>query len=154
MQSGGTDGRVTHEHNGHGTTGEMESVTTGAAETSPGRPWTTITRPTASAGDTSPARTASLRRYRNFMLLWTGQVVSSVGSSVAVLVYPLLALAATRSPAQAGIVGSVGVGVGTLPLLPAGAWVDRYQVKPLLIGCDLVRAATTASIAIALATGG
>lgn len=128
-------------------------MTKHVTETSPGQPRTSSTTPSASAEGAPPTGTASLRRNRNFMLLWTGQVVSSVGSSVAVLVYPLLALAATGSPAQAGIVGSVGVGVGTLLLLPAGAWVDRYRVKPLLIGCDVVRAATTASIAIAVVTG-
>jgi len=40
------------------------------------------------------------------MLLWSGQVVSTLGSSASQVVYPLLILALTASPAAAGIAGS------------------------------------------------
>jgi len=46
-----------------------------------------------------------LRKNRDFILLWSGQVVSTVGSEVSQLAYPLLVLALTHSPRDAGIVG-------------------------------------------------
>src|SRR5436190_108638 len=97
--------------------------------------------------------TAPLRRNRDFVLLWTGQAVSAVGSSVASIVYPLLALAATGSAAQAGAVGFAGMAATALVRLPAGVLADRYPLKPLMIGSDLVRTAATAAIVTEIVTG-
>ena len=44
----------------------------------------------------------SLWQNRNYMLLWSGQVVSVIGSGTVQIVYPLLILALTNSPAAAG----------------------------------------------------
>jgi hypothetical protein len=44
-----------------------------------------------------------LWRSRDFLLLWTGQVVSTVGTRVSGLAYPLIVLAITGSAAQAGL---------------------------------------------------
>ena len=49
-----------------------------------------------------------LRRNRDFMLLWSGQVVSALGSRVSSVAFPLLVLALTGSPSKAGIVGFAG----------------------------------------------
>ena len=46
------------------------------------------------------------RRNRDFMLLWSGQVVSSLGSAVSSVAFPLLVLALTGSLAKAGLAGS------------------------------------------------
>jgi hypothetical protein len=61
-------------------------------------------RATMSAG--SAARNVPLRRNRDFMLLWSGQVVSTVGMRVSALAYPLLVLYLTGSPLQADLVAS------------------------------------------------
>jgi len=45
-----------------------------------------------------------LSRNRDFALLQFGQLLSRAGSGMSGVAYPLLALAATGSPAQAGIV--------------------------------------------------
>jgi MFS family permease len=94
-----------------------------------------------------------LRRNRDFLLLWTGQAVSLVGSSVAAIVYPLLALAATGSAALAGLVGFAGMPVAALLRLPAGVLADRYPLRRLMVVADLVRAATTAWIVVAVVAG-
>jgi MFS family permease len=107
--------------------------------------------PVPGAGAPGPA--VPLRRNRDFLLLWTGQTVSAVGSSVAAIVYPLLALAATGSAALAGVVGFVGMAVSALLRLPSGVLADRYRLKPLMVGADLVRVATTASIVVAVLSG-
>ena len=45
-----------------------------------------------------------LRRNRDFLLLQAGQLLSATGSQSALVAYPLLVLAATGSPALAGLV--------------------------------------------------
>ena len=94
-----------------------------------------------------------LRRNREFVLLWTGLVVSTLGSRVSATAYPLLVLALTGSPADAGLAGFLA----TLPYLvfqlPAGAVVDRVDRRRLMIVCDAGRAAALASLVAALATG-
>jgi MFS family permease len=94
-----------------------------------------------------------LRRNRDFMILWTSQVLSTVGTRVSSIAYPLLVLAVTGSPAQAGLV----VFAQTLPYLlvslPAGALVDRWDRRRLMIICEVGRALALGSVAAALAFG-
>jgi predicted MFS family arabinose efflux permease len=91
-----------------------------------------------------------LRRNRDFFLLWVGQALSELGSQTTTVAYPLLVLAMTGSPAQAGIVGVAK----TLPLLlfavPAGAFADRVDRKLLLIACDVARAVALATLVAAI----
>lgn len=100
-----------------------------------------------------PDRTAlSLWRNRDYMLLWSGQVVSVLGSGISGIAFPLLVLALTHSPAQAGLVGAVG-GLPYLILsLPAGALVDRWDRKRVMILCDVGRGINAATIPAAAAT--
>jgi MFS family permease len=95
----------------------------------------------------------SLWLNRDFTLLWLGQVLSDVGGRVSGIAFPLLVLTTTGSPARAGIVGAAG----TLPLLvltlPAGALVDRWDRKRLMVVADSVRCAALTSIAVALTLG-
>jgi MFS family permease len=96
----------------------------------------------------------SLGRNREFMLLWSGQALSSLGSQVSLVAYPLLVLAVTGSPAKAGVVGfALQVPIAVLAL-PAGALADGVNRKHLMVACDGVRALALASIPIALAAGG
>ena len=56
---------------------------------------------------TKRKRPVPLWRNLDYMLLWGGQVVSNVGTQVSTLAFPLLILALTRSPAQAGLAGAL-----------------------------------------------
>lgn len=95
----------------------------------------------------------SLWRNRDYLLLWSGQGVSTLGSQASQLALPLLILAATGSPAKAGILGALrGLGY-VLFGLPAGALVDRWNRKRVMILCDLGRAAAFASLVVALGLG-
>jgi MFS family permease len=95
-------------------------------------------------------RVRPLWRNRDFLLLWSGQAISTVGTRISSLAYPLLVLAVTGSPAQAGLVGFAQ----TLPFLvwylPAGALVDRWNRKWVMLVADAGRAAALGSVAGAL----
>jgi hypothetical protein len=95
----------------------------------------------------------SLWRNRDFLLLWLGQAVSAIGGEVSSLAVPLLVLALTRSPQQAGIVAATGALPPLLLSLPAGVLVDRLDRKRLMIACDVLRAVNLAGIPVALALG-
>ena len=103
----------------------------------------------------SPSRRPkrSLWRNRDFILLWSGQVVSTIGTRVTGVAYPLLVLAETHSPARAGIVGFAQTLPYMLFYLPAGALVDRWDRKRTMIAADAGRTLALGSLAIALALG-
>lgn len=103
---------------------------------------------------TEPARSfVPLWCNRDYMLLWCGQLVSSTGSQISLLAFPLLVLAVTGSPAQAGIVGALRGLPFALLCLPAGALVDRWDRKKVMLICDSGRALALASIPLALWLG-
>jgi MFS family permease len=87
------------------------------------------------------------------MLLWSGQVISSVGTQVSDLALPLLVLYLTGSPAQAGLVGAMSALPYVIFCLPAGALVDRWDRKRTMILCDSVRAVSLGSLPLAYALG-
>jgi MFS family permease len=97
--------------------------------------------------------TQPLRKNRDFILLQSGQVLSTIGSESTVIAYPLLALAMTHSPAKAGIVGFARVAPWGVFGLVAGLAVDRFPRKRMMIVSDVVRACALASIVVAVAVG-
>lgn len=99
-----------------------------------------------------PGRT-SLWRNRDYMLLWSGQLLSNIGSQVSQMAFPLLVLAITFSPAQAGIAGALRGLPFALLCLPAGALVDRWDRKKVMLLCDTGRALALGSIPVALWLG-
>src|SRR5579863_5698432 len=110
-------------------------------------------RSTAGSATRPPAGPVPLRRNRDFMVLWSSQVVSRVGSRVTSIAFPLLVLAVTHSPAKAGVVGFAQTLPFLLLYLPAGAFIDRWDLKRTMLLCDAGRAAALGSIAITAALG-
>ncbi len=98
-------------------------------------------------------RPKSLWLNRDYMLLWSGQMVSNVGTQVSTLAFPLLILALTHSPAQAGFAGALRALPYLIFSLPAGALIDRWDRKRVMILCDTGRAISLASIPVALVLG-
>ena len=84
-------------------------------------------------------------------MLWSGQVVSTIGTRVTGVAFPLLVLAETHSPAKAGIVGFAQTLPYMLFYLPAGALVDRWDRKRTMIVADAGRTLALGSLAVALA---
>ena len=94
-----------------------------------------------------------LWRNRDYILLWSGQMISSVGSRVSMLALPLFVLALTHSPAQAGLIAAMRGLPYALLILPAGALIDRWNRKRVMILCDIGRAIALGSIPLALVLG-
>jgi MFS family permease len=103
------------------------------------------------AGISMQAR--SLWHNRDFLILWSGQLVSAFGSRIAVFAAPLLVVALTGSPALAGLLSALGALPTVVLSLPAGALVDRWNRKWVMVVCDCGRAMAIGSIAVASAFG-
>ena len=91
-----------------------------------------------------------LWHHSGFLLLWSGQTVSQVGSQVTLWALPLLAVLLLRvTPFQMGLL----VLMGNLPLLlvgiAAGVWVDHMPYRRVLITADVGRAFLISSIPVA-----
>src|SRR5690349_3793074 len=97
--------------------------------------------------------TPPLSRNRDFVLLWVGEAVSTFGSQMSLVAYPLLVLGMTGSPAKAGVAAFVNRVPIFLFQLHAGALADRWSRKRVLVLTDLGRAAVVGSVAIALLIG-
>lgn len=82
----------------------------------------------------SPPRPPSLRRNLDFQVLWAGGAVSQLGSSMSFFVFPLLGYAISGSTAQAALVETAYALGCVVAQLPAGALVDRWNRRTVLLG--------------------
>ena len=88
------------------------------------------------------------------MLLWSGQSVSEVGSSVTLLALPLTAVVVLRASTFAvGLLTSASTLAFALIALPAGALVDRWAKRRLMIWCDVARLVIIGSVPLAAVLG-
>jgi MFS family permease len=94
-----------------------------------------------------------LWQNRDFLLLWSGQTVSNIGTQVSQLAFPLVVLFLTHSPVQAGVVGALRALPSVLLSLPVGALIDRWDRKRVMVLCDSGRALALGSIPVAAILG-
>jgi predicted MFS family arabinose efflux permease len=91
-----------------------------------------------------------LWRHRDFLLLWSAQGVSAVGSRITRTALPMAAILVAGA-------GALDLGLLAVALtLPralfawlGGGWVDRHRRRPVLIGTDVVRAVALLAIPVA-----
>ena len=102
---------------------------------------------------TTRTATPSLRRNRDFVTLWGGQVVSTLGARISATAMPLLVLATTGSPADAGLVGAAGTLPFLIAHLPAGPLVDRWNRRRILLTSEVVAGLALATVPIAVWLG-
>jgi MFS family permease len=96
----------------------------------------------------------SLWRHRDFMLLWGGQTVSEMGSSVTQLALPLTAVVLLKaSTFEVGLLTSAATLAFALIALPAGAIVDRHTKRGIMLACDVARVLIIGSVPLAWALG-
>lgn len=109
--------------------------------------------------DTSPDDEAPqpplkpLRRNAAFIRLWLGAGVSRFGATVGMTAYPLLALWYTNSATLTGLVTFAGALPNFLIQLPAGALVDRWDRRKLMLWCDVLGGLSIAGVALAVFFG-
>lgn len=89
-----------------------------------------------------------LRRNRDFLLLQTGLLLSSAGSQMTAIAYPLLVLALTGSPAKAGVVAFVRFLAMAVLALPAGIAADRWNRRRLMIAAHATRACVIGTLGV------
>lgn len=94
-----------------------------------------------------------LWRQREYMLLWSGQVVTTLGAQASGIVYPLLILALTGSPAQASWAAALRMVPYLVLILPVGALIDRWDRRRVMLWCHLGRGLAVASLPLAMALG-
>ncbi len=87
-----------------------------------------------------------LYRNRDFVLLQSGLLLSSAGSQMTAIAYPLLVLALTGSAAKAGVVAFLRLLAMALFALPAGLAADRFDRRLLMIAAHAVRAVAIGSL--------
>jgi hypothetical protein len=96
---------------------------------------------------------ATLWRNRDFNLLWVSQSLSDLGTAISALAVPLLVLALTHSPVQAGLVGTIGLVATVLCRLPAGVLVDRVDRRRIMLVCDAVRLVAYLALGVIILDG-
>lgn len=80
-------------------------------------------------------------------------MISLTGTGVSQFAFPVLMLVITGSPVQMGLMAALRGVPFALLALPAGALVDRWDRKRLMIVCDAIRALVFGGLALALALG-
>ena len=110
--------------------------------------------PSAISGSRQPA-SPSLWRDADFRSLWAGQTASQFGEQASLIVLPLLAVLALNADAtELGVLRAVGqVPLLLIPLF-AGAWVDRWRTRTVMVLADLGRALALTGCALVCFFGG
>ncbi|MCH7586695.1 MAG: MFS transporter [Chloroflexi bacterium] len=78
-------------------------------------------------------------RNRNFTFLWLGQLVSTIGSSLATLAASILVFRLTGSALSVGLMLMATAAPSLVVGLIAGVFVDRFDRKRIMIAADLLR---------------
>ena len=92
-----------------------------------------------------------LRRNRDFVLLQISQLVSSGGSQITAIAYPLLVLSLTGSSAKAGLVAFARLLPTALLSLPAGLAADHWNRRRLMIAAHALRAVAVGTLGVLVA---
>lgn len=82
---------------------------------------------------TIPTAAPALWRQRNYLLWLASDTGSALGIAIHSFAIPLIALFITDSPAQAGIIGALGMIGRMIGTLPGGVIADRYNRRKLMM---------------------
>lgn len=99
------------------------------------------------------AHGSAWRQY-DFRLLLIGQTTGQLGAQISGVAIPLLAVLVLHASAlELGLLTAAGTVAFTLIGLPAGAWIDRWRRRPVLIGSEVVRAIALATLPLSALFG-
>ncbi len=83
----------------------------------------------------------SVFRHRDFSLMWSGQLVSTIGSALTSLAASILVYRETGGSAlSVGLMLMATAAPSLLVGLVAGVFVDRYNRRRIMVFADLLRA--------------
>ena len=97
--------------------------------------------------------TTPVGRNRAFRLLLAGSSVSMLGSRVTTIAYPMLVLYLTGSPVTAGWVAFAATAPSVLVYMPAGALIDRWDPRRVMLLSEFGRGVAIATVAVTVALG-
>ncbi|MEW1632316.1 MFS transporter [Streptomyces sp. NPDC089173] len=93
---------------------------------------------------------SSVWRDSDFRRLWAGQSASQLGEHATLVVLPLVAVLTLHAGAgELGVLRAVGQAPILLLSLLAGAWVDRWRARTVMVLTDAVRAVVLGAAAVA-----
>ena len=94
-----------------------------------------------------------LARNHDFTILWVGETISELGSTMSLFVFPLLGYHLTGSTAVAALLEGAGLLGMVATMLPAGLLADRFDRRRLMMGASGTGALLFGSLAVAGALG-
>ncbi|MEO6115581.1 MAG: MFS transporter [Pseudolysinimonas sp.] len=104
----------------------------------------TSTAPTADA-----APVPSLWRHGGFLRLWAGETASQFGEQFGNLAIPVIAVTVLgASSFQVGLLNAAETLAFLVIGLPAGAWIDRWIKRRVMLRVDLIRAVLLVAIPV------
>jgi CRP-like cAMP-binding protein/Na+/melibiose symporter-like transporter len=92
------------------------------------------------ASTPAPLSPFAVFRNRNFSLLWSGQLISTIGTALSSLAASIYVFRLTDSALSVGLMLMATAAPSLLVGLFAGVFVDRYDRKKIMITADLIRA--------------
>jgi MFS family permease len=96
--------------------------------------------PAASAHSPDHLSPFKIFQNRNFTFIWTGQLISTMGSALTSLAASIIVYRLTHSAMSVGLMLMATAAPSLLVGLFAGVLVDRLDRKKILIATDLIRA--------------
>lgn len=83
----------------------------------------------------------SVKGHRDFRLLWAGSISSQFGSAIGMVALPFIAVMVLQvSEWQVSLLAGLSALATALLALPIGRKVEHLGKRPVMIGCDLIRA--------------
>src|SRR6478609_2723362 len=90
-----------------------------------------------------------LARNRDFTILWTGETISELGSTMSLFVFPLIGYHLTGSTLVSALLEAAALFGLAAMLLPAGILADRYDRRTLMLLASATGAVLYGSLAVA-----
>jgi len=103
---------------------------------------------TAEPAAPSPAA-SSLWRHGGFLRLWAGETASQFGEQFGNLAIPVIAVSVLGATSfEVGLLNAAETLAFLVIGLPAGAWIDRWIKRRVMLRVDLIRAVLLAAIPV------
>jgi len=103
---------------------------------------------------TTTGTRVNLWRARDFLITWSAQVVSRIGTQISTFVLPLLVLEVTGSAGTAGALAALERAPYLVLALLAGALVERWDKRVVMLAGNSIRAVLFGLLAGYLLAGG